>query len=97
MLHLIMQTPLDVAVLERIASGDGIVLMYDNVWLACLENQWQEKIRHLQQQLCKVYVLSDDVSLFGVSKDKLLADVDVIDRPQWVTLTTQYSVIKTWH
>jgi len=97
MLHLIMQTPLESAVLDRIASGDGMVLMHANVWMACLESQWQDKICHLQQQLCKVYVLSDDLSLFGVSKDKLLAGVEIIDMQQWVALTTEHTVIKTWH
>ncbi len=97
MLHLIMQTPLESAVLERIASGDGIVLMHANVWMACQQNQWQEKIQNLQQQCCNVYVLSDDIKLFGISEDRLLADVEIIDRQQWVALTTQHAVIKTWH
>ncbi len=95
-LHLLAKSPVENALFDRMGRGDGILLQSANVWLASKEHHGAETMQRLQRQLIKIYVLIDDLQLFGLDEQQLLSDVQVISMEQMVELTISYSVIKTW-
>jgi sulfur relay protein TusB/DsrH len=95
-LHLVAKSPVDVVLFERIGEGDGVLLQSANVWLASSTHFAAKNIRQLQNRSVQIYVLSDDVQLFGLAGQSLLQDVQVITLQRLVELTIHYPVIKTW-
>lgn len=95
MLHLIFQSPLDSAVLERIAVGDEVIFL-ENAVLRLLKNSVFSAA--LTQQLTKnrLYVLADDLLVRGLNATDLVAGIEVITYAQWVDLTIKNTVIQSW-
>ena len=95
MLHLIFQSPVDLAILERIDSGDDVVFL-ENAVLRILKNGClSETLMHLltQNRLC---VLADDIEVRGIAADELVYGIDVIDYSELVRLTVKNPVIQSW-
>jgi tRNA 2-thiouridine synthesizing protein B len=95
MLHLIFQSPIDIAILERIDSGDDVVFLENSV-LRILENG---SLRDTLTQLLigsRLYVLSDDIQVRGIITDELIKGIEVIDYLGLVTLTVKNPVIQSW-
>ena len=95
MLHLIFQSPIDIAILERIDSGDDVVFL-ENAVLRILQNSsLSGTLTRLlkQNRLC---VLADDIEARGIVADELVNGVDVIDYTELVKLTVKNPVIQTW-
>ncbi len=95
-LHLVAKSPVDEALFDRIADNDGVLLQSANVWWASADHIGAASIRQLQKRWVKIYLLNDDLQLFGLAEQQLLADVQVLTMPQMVELTIAYPVIKTW-
>ena len=95
MLHLIFQSPLDSAVLERIAVGDEVIFL-ENAVLRLLKNCVFSAA--LTQQLTKnrLFVLADDLLVRGLNATDLVAGIEVITYAQWVDLTIKNTVIQSW-
>lgn len=96
MLHLIAEATLSQAVIERIAAGDDVVLQAGAVWAAFLGHRDNAQLKQLLLQGCDVYALSDVLSTHGISQERLLAGVQVIDYSTLVALTVKNPVIHTW-
>lgn len=95
MLHLIFQSPVDLAILERIDSGDDVVFL-ENAVLRILQNgNLSETLMHLltQNHLC---VLAEDIEVRGILADELVNGIDVIDYSELVRLTVKNPVIQSW-
>jgi sulfur relay protein TusB/DsrH len=95
MLHLVFQSPIDMAILERIDSGDDVVFL-ENAVLRILQNSsLSGTLTRLlkQNRLC---VLADDIEARGIVADELVNGVDVIDYTELVKLTVKNPVIQTW-
>ncbi len=95
-LHLLAKSPIESVFFDRLGEGDGVLLQSANIWLAGKGHQMAEKIQQLLVQQIRVYVLSEDLELFGLAGQQLLAGVQIIDMRQMVDLTISYSVVKTW-
>ncbi len=95
-LHFWLKSPVDDALFARVGSGDGVLLQAANVWMASQGHQAIEKIQRLQRHTSRIYVLDDDLKLFGLAEQQLLKEVQVLSMRQMVELTISYSVIKTW-
>lgn len=95
MLHLIFQSPVDTALLERIDSGDVAVFLENSV-LRILQNSLLAD--RLEQQLNKnrLCVLADDLKIRGIATDELVTGIDVIDYAELVELTVIHQVIQSW-
>jgi tRNA 2-thiouridine synthesizing protein B len=95
MLHLIFQSPLQTATLQRIAEGDA-VLFLESATLHLLKNSLQ--CSELQQLLTSnhLFVLISDIETRGISSAELMTGITVIDYAEWVNLTTEYQVIQSW-
>lgn len=95
MLHLISQSPIEAAVLQRINSADAVVFL-ENAVLRILQNS--DISDTLTQQLsgAHFYVLADDIAVRGIGIDQLLKDCKVIDYAELVELTVTNAVIQSW-
>jgi sulfur relay protein TusB/DsrH len=95
MLHLVFQSPIDMAILERIDSGDDVVFL-ENAVLRILQNSsLSGTLTRLlkQNRLC---VLADDIEARGIVANELVKGVDVIDYSELVRLTVKNPVIQSW-
>ncbi|UOA08049.1 sulfurtransferase complex subunit TusB [Methylobacter sp. S3L5C] len=95
MLHLIFQSPIDSAILERIDSGDD-VLFLENAVLRILKNG--SLCVGLTQLLIqnRLYVLVEDIEVRGVGIAELIEGIEVIDYSGMVDLTVKNPVIQSW-
>ena len=95
MLHLISQSPIDKALLDRIDKGDDVVFV-ENAVLQILQNG---HLSYLLTQLIKknqLFVLADDILVRGITAKELVADIQVIDYSDLVDLTVKNKLIQSW-
>ncbi len=95
MLHLIFQSPIESAILERIDSGD-IVVFLENAVLRTLQNSAISNTLVQQLGRNRLCVLSDDIAVRGIIPDELIKGVEVIDYAGLVELTVNNPVIQSW-
>ncbi|MDD5320062.1 MAG: sulfurtransferase complex subunit TusB [Methylococcales bacterium] len=95
MLHLVFQSPIEIAILERIDSGDDVVFLENSV-LRILQNGLLKQILTQLMSRSRVYVLSDDIEARGITSDELITGIEVIDYAGLVTLTVKNPVIQSW-
>jgi tRNA 2-thiouridine synthesizing protein B len=95
MLHLIFQSPIDIAILERIDSGDDVVFLENSVLRTLQKGSLSDTLTQLlkQNRLC---VLADDIVVRGIVADELVNGIEVIDYSELVRLTVKNPVIQTW-
>ncbi len=96
MLHLMIQGRLDKVFIERLGAGDDIVLQQSAVFVIAQGHDKNALILQALQKTCSVYVLHDELELFGLSEKRILSDVKVIDYFGLVELTVKHKAIKTW-
>ena len=96
MLHLIYQSPLEVATLQRISTDDS-VLFLENSLFQLLKKSYSERL--LQENLTSqaLFVLEDEIQLRGIQKNELIPLIQVISYDGFVRLTLENSLIQTWN
>jgi sulfur relay protein TusB/DsrH len=95
MLHLISESPIDCAVLERVEVNDDIVFHCSAV-LSLLKTG---ALNNTLSELLKthpLYVLADDLAVRGITQEELVHGIHGIDYPQLVALTVKHPVIQSW-
>ena len=97
MLHLIFQSVLEQAVIQRFSSGDDVVFMENAVFRVYKDNVLSPELLKMLNNNISLYVLSEDIETRGISDNELLAGVKVIDYPGLVQLTENNKVIMTWN
>ena len=95
MLHLIFQSPIETAILERIDSGDVVVFL-ENAVLRVLQNSGMSDTLTQQLGSNRLCVLSDDIAVRGIVHDDLVKGFEVIDYAGLVELTVNNPVIQSW-
>ncbi|MDO9270979.1 MAG: sulfurtransferase complex subunit TusB [Methylobacter sp.] len=95
MLHLIFQSPIETAILERIDSGDVVVFL-ENAVLRVLQNSSISDTLARQLDNNRLCVLSDDIAIRGITLDELINGLEVIDYAGLVELTVNNPVIQSW-
>jgi tRNA 2-thiouridine synthesizing protein B len=95
MLHLIFQSPIDLAILERIDSGDDVVFLENSVLRILQAGNMSNTLTQLvkQNRLC---VLVDAIEVRGIIADELVNGIEVIDYSELVRLTVKNAVIQSW-
>ncbi len=96
MLHLIADSTLTQAVVERIAIGDDVVLLASVLAVAYAGHQDNAHLQTLLSRSCSIYALSDQLAMNGIGDTELFPGVQVIDYPKLVDLTVHNPVIHTW-
>lgn len=95
MLHLVFQSPLELATLKRIGNGNA-VLFLENAVLCLLKNSIYSS--QLSEMLAanRLFVLISDMEMRGISPPELVAGIEIIDYPDWVALTRQHQPVQSW-
>lgn len=96
MLHLVAESALSSALVERMANGDDAVLLAGAVWAAFAGHRDNAKLETLLSKGCRIYALNDVLVMDGIGHRQLLAGVVPIDYAQLVELTVKNPVIHTW-
>jgi tRNA 2-thiouridine synthesizing protein B len=95
MLHLIFQSPVDIAILERMAPGDAAVFMESAVLAVLQQGPLADALR-IQLGSIRFYVLADDMALRGILEFEIVQGLEVINYPGLVKLTVEHSPIMSW-
>lgn len=95
MLHLIFQSPIELAVLERIALGDDVVFLENAVLRILEKGSLSASLTQLLKQN-RLYVLADDIDVRGIQLSELVTGIEVIDYDELVILTVKNPVIQSW-
>ena len=95
MLHLIFQSPIETAILERIDSGDVVVFL-ENTVLWALKNSRINNLLTQKLSSNRFCVLSEDMAVCGIVPHELAKGVEIIDYAGLVILATNNSVIQSW-
>jgi tRNA 2-thiouridine synthesizing protein B len=95
MLHLIFQSPIDIAILERIDPGDDVMFLENSV-LRILQKGSLCDILTQMLKYNRLCVLSDDITVRGILADELVHGIQVIDYAELVRLTVKNPVIQSW-
>ena len=96
MLHLIYQSPLETATLQRTACGDSLLFL-ENALFRLLKTSSQaseiEKISHTHP----LFVLDNEIEIRGIDSSELVAGIKIIDYQGFVNLTVEHPLIQTWN
>jgi tRNA 2-thiouridine synthesizing protein B len=95
MLHLIFQSPIATAILERIAAGDDVVFLENAVLRLLHKGSFSDVLTQLLLQN-RLYVLAEDLEVRGIGADELLSGIAVIDYAGLVGLTVSNPSILSW-
>jgi tRNA 2-thiouridine synthesizing protein B len=96
MLHLIFQSPIDIATLDRMASGDVAVFLESGVFGVSRQGKFADAISDKlnSNRMC---VLSEDMATRGILEVELVPGLEVIDYAGLVNLTVENPLIQSWH
>ncbi len=97
MLHLVFQSVLEQAIIQRIGSGDDIVFMENAVFRVYKDNVLSPELLKMLNNHINLYVLSEDIETRGIQLNELLLGIKVIDYSGLVQLTENNKVIMTWN
>jgi tRNA 2-thiouridine synthesizing protein B len=95
MLHLIFQSPIATAILERIAAGDDVVFLENAVLRLLHKGSFSDVLAQLLLQN-RLYVLAEDLEVRGIGADELVNGITVIDYAGLVGLTVSNPSILSW-
>lgn len=95
MLHLIFQSPLQTATLERMAAGDAVVFMESAV-LSLMQTSNCADVLSNKLNTNRLCVLSEDMLIRGIQPSELVPGLEVIDYAGLVVLTTENPLICSW-
>jgi tRNA 2-thiouridine synthesizing protein B len=95
MLHLIFQSPIDIAVLDRMASGDVAVFLESAV-LGLLQNSSFADVLSNKLNTNRLCALSEDMVVRGIVPSELVPGLEIIDYAGLVNLTIENPLITSW-
>jgi len=94
-LHLVFQSPVEIAVLDRIDAGDDVVFLENAVLRVLQQGNLNDALSELLKST-RLYVISDDIAVRGILPEELVKGMEVIDYGGLVTLTVNNPVIQSW-
>ncbi len=95
MLHLIFQSPIDNAVLDRMATGDVAVFLESAV-LGVIQKSKSAELLSTKLNTNRLYVLSEDMAVRGILPSELVIGLEAIDYAELVKLTVANPLISSW-
>ncbi len=95
MLHLIFQSPLQPATLQRIGQGDAVLFLETAVTYLLKNSLYQAELTHMLATN-QLFVLISDLETRGISPEELVAGIVAIDYSDWVNLTLAHPCIPSW-
>lgn len=95
MLYLISQSPIDLAIFERLGVGDDVLFLGKAVLNLLQKGSLSKVLTPLLEQH-QLYALADDLEVRGINSAELLKGLLVIDYIGFVDLTIKNPLIQTW-
>ena len=96
MLHLIYQSPLKVATLQRIGANDSVLFLENSLFQLLKKGAFESLLtENLRAQ--SLFVLKDEIQLRGIMEHELIDTVQVIPYEGFVNLTLENALIQTWN
>ena len=95
MLHLISQSPIEKAILERIDKGDDVVFLENAILHILAKGLLSYTLTQLLQE-SNLFVLESDIVVRGIAANELVAGIEVIDYTKLVNLTVKNKLIQSW-
>lgn len=96
MLHLVFQSPIDIAVLERMDSGDVAVFLESAVLGVLQKGRLADVLAAKVGSNRRLFVLSEDMVIRGILVSELVAGLEVIDYSGFVNLAVENQLIQSW-
>lgn len=97
MLHLIFQSPIELAVLKRIGRKDHVVFYENAVFQVYKDSRLTKQIELLFENDVLLYVLAEELEIRGLTRKNLITGIKVINYLELVDLTLKNRVIRTWN
>lgn len=97
MLHLIFQSVVEHAVLQRIASADDVVFMENAVFRVYKGNILAAELLKMLNNNIHLYVMNEEIETRGINQNELIPGVKVIDYSGLVELTQKNKVTMSWN
>lgn len=98
-LHTVNKSPFERNALEsclaHAQTGSAVLMMEDGVYGAIKGTRIESSVSQAAQNV-KLYVLGPDLAARGISEDKLIAGVNVVDYGGFVDLTVENSTVQSW-
>lgn len=99
MLHTVNKSPFErnavASCLAHATDGAAILFIEDAVYAATKGTSVAAKVEAAAAK-CKVFVLGPDLAARGMSEDKLIDGITVVDYEGFVDLTVEHSVVQAW-
>lgn len=96
MLHLLSLATLSQALVDRIGDGDDLILQQGCIWCARKGHVDNHLLYTLMAKTCRIYVLKDMLTVYGIDASELLTGIALIDYSDFVNLSVKNPVIQTW-
>jgi tRNA 2-thiouridine synthesizing protein B len=98
-LHTVNKSPFERNALEsclaHAKAGSAVLLLEDGVYGAIQGTRIEANVAQAAQGV-KLYVLGPDLAARGLTEDRLVAGVGVVDYGGFVDLTVEYSAVQSW-
>jgi len=99
MLHTVNKSPFEKnsteTCLSHVKAGASILFIEDGVYAALDGTVMTDRIKSAMKD-CKIYVLGPDYKARGLSEDKLIEGVTVVDYGGFVDLVTEHDSVQSW-
>lgn len=95
MLHIISQSPIDHAILQRFAAGDKVLFIENAVLCIIEQSPLTEELSHKCANIM-FYALAADLEVRGIAEHKLLSGIQVIEYSSFVDLCVENTAIQSW-
>ncbi len=98
-LHIVNKSPYErnnlISCLRLAKAGAGLILIEDGVVAATEGGKFSAVLKDAMKDI-KVSVLGPDLDARGISRDKVIEGIDVVDYGGFVDLVAEYDVPQSW-
>lgn len=99
MLHTVNKSPFErnsvLSCLAHAVEGSAILFIEDAVYAATQGTTVAAQVAEAVGK-CKVFVLGPDLAARGMSEDKVIAGITVVDYEGFVDLTVEHGAVQAW-
>lgn len=99
MLHTVNKSPFVTtslaSCLDHTKAGSAVLLMEDGIYGAIKDSRIADRVASAMGN-CKIYVLGPDVAARGISENKLIDGVTVVDYSGFVDLVADHDKVQAW-
>lgn len=99
MLHTVNKSPFErnalTACLGMAKQGSSVLLIEDGVYAAMRGTRFEDRMTRAMAHT-KFYVLGPDLKARGMSTDRIIDGIQVVDYGGFVDLTTEHDTVQSW-